>query len=95
MYARVYEHLAKCRKRPDQTDKMGQIGTPCTKLVRCPIEIGNRVGGVKLSRGFESHPLRFFPLFADRSPEPCPSRILRRRKQSIETVDLSPSATDL
>src|ERR671913_2072624 len=38
---------------------MGYIRTPCTKQVRCPFEIGNRVGGVKPSRGFESHPLRF------------------------------------
>src|SRR5919112_3139156 len=38
---------------------MGQIRMPCSKLVKCPFEIGNRVGGVKSSRGFESHPLRF------------------------------------
>src|ERR687890_43665 len=40
-------------------DAMVQVSTPRLKLVRCPFEIGNRVGGVKSSRGFESHPLRF------------------------------------
>jgi hypothetical protein len=58
MDARVYEQLAKCRKGPDQTDKKGQFRTPRTILVRSPSETGNRVGGVKSSRGFESHPLR-------------------------------------
>jgi hypothetical protein len=60
MDAMVREHLDKTRKKPHETDAMVQVSTPRLKLVRCPFEIGNRVGGVKSSRGFESHPLRFF-----------------------------------
>jgi len=57
--ARVHEHPDNCRKESDETDAMGSIGRPCTRLIRSPSWIGNRVGSVKPSRGFESHPLRF------------------------------------
>jgi hypothetical protein len=41
------------------TDGMERIGTDCERPLATSSEIGNRVGGVKPSRGFESLPLRF------------------------------------
>jgi mannose-6-phosphate isomerase-like protein (cupin superfamily) len=52
-------HLRKLRSIIGKTDEIGWVRTLCERRLASPFRIGNRVGGVKPSRGFESFPLRF------------------------------------
>ena len=52
-------HPHKSRRINRKMDEMERVGRVCQRQLAASSEIGNRVGGVKPSRGLESLPLRF------------------------------------